>query len=64
MFESYPDILTTKDLQRIFPKNKNFIYDLLKSRTLKSFRFGREYMVLKSDLVEFIRLQQKESMDV
>ena len=49
MFEAYPDILTTKDLQRIFPKNRNAIYDLLKSGELPSFKLGREYMILKSD---------------
>ena len=48
MFEAYPDILTTKDLQRIFPKNRNAIYDLLKSGELPSFKLGREYMILKS----------------
>lgn len=55
MFEAYPDILTTKDLQRIFPKNGNAIYDLLKSGELPSFKLGREYMILKSDLLDFIQ---------
>ena len=54
MFEAYPDILTTKDLQQIFPKNRNAIYDLLKSGELPSFKLGREYMILKSDLLDFI----------
>ena len=55
MFEAYPDILTTKDLQRIFPKNMNAIYDLLKSGELPNFKLGREYMILKSDLLDFIQ---------
>ena len=41
MFESYPEILTTKDLQQIFPKNKGAIYDLLKTGQIPSFKIGR-----------------------
>lgn len=64
MLESYPDILTTKDLQRILPKNKNFIYELLKSGRLKSFKLGRDYMILKSDLSDFLKSHYSGGMDV
>lgn len=62
MFDNYPDILTTKDLKEIFPKNRNAIYDLLKSGELPCFKLGRNYMVLKSDLLTFI--QQRIAHDV
>lgn len=60
MFESYPEILTTKDLQQIFPKNKGAIYDLLKTGQIQSFKIGREYMIPKSNLMDFINQQMKK----
>ncbi len=60
MFESYPEILTTKDLQQIFPKNKGSIYDLLKTGQIPSFKIGREYMIPKADLLDFINRQMKK----
>lgn len=60
MFESYPEILTTKDLQQIFPKNKGAIYDLLKTGQIQSFKIGREYMIPKADLLDFINQQMKK----
>ena len=59
MFEKYPEILTTKDLRDIFPKNKNAIYDLLKSGEIPSFKMGREYMITKEHLVEYIQKQYR-----
>lgn len=59
MFEKYPEILTTKDLREIFLKNKNAIYDLLKSGEIPSFKMGREYMITKEHLVEYIQKQYR-----
>ena len=60
MFESYPEILTTKDLQQIFPKNKGAIYDLLKTGQIPNFKIGREYMILKADLLDFLSRRRKK----
>ena len=59
MFEKYPEILTTKDLREIFPKNKNAIYDLLKCGEIPRFNMGREYMITKEHLVEYIQKEYR-----
>ena len=54
MLENYPDVLTSKELKEILFIGKNKLYELLSSNELKSVRVGRDWRILKSELIAFL----------
>lgn len=57
ILESYPDIITTKELKEILNIGNNKLYYLLNNGYIKSFTLGtngRSRRILKSDLIDYI----------
>lgn len=52
--ESYPPILTTRDVQNLLCIGKNKLYELLGSNELKGFRVGRDWRVTRESVYKFI----------
>lgn len=60
MFEKYDDILTVEELIEILKVQRKTIYNLLKTKKIKSIRVGREYRITKKALQEYIQNQDNE----
>lgn len=54
MFNSYPDILSVKQLCEILGIGKNTAYRLLQSGEIKSIKIGKVYKIPKKYLKEFL----------
>jgi excisionase family DNA binding protein len=52
--ESIPQIMTTREVQRLLGIGKNSMYKLLATKQLKGFRIGRDWRVSRSSVMEFI----------
>ena len=57
MFNDYPDILTTKQLQEMLCLSKNSVLGLLKDGEIKSLRKGSKYLIPKLCVIEYILAQ-------
>ena len=55
MFNSYPDVLSVKQLCEILDIGKNTAYRLLQSGEIKSIKIGKVYKIPKRYLKEFSR---------
>lgn len=54
MFDEYKDVLTVEDVHNALSMGKTKIYQLLKSKTIKSIKVGRIYYIPKIYLIDFI----------
>ena len=54
MFNSYPDILSVKQLCEILCIGKNTAYRLLKSGEIRSIKIGKVYKIPKKDVRRYI----------
>ena len=54
MFEQYDDILTLDEVCEALHIGKNAVYELLKTRKLKSFKCGKCYKVPKKCVEKFV----------
>lgn len=54
MLENYNDVLAVSDLMEILPLGRSTIYNLLKTRTIKSIQVGGRYIIPKPFLLEFL----------
>jgi excisionase family DNA binding protein len=54
MFEQYPDVLVPAELQKILRVSRSKIYDLLKTKEIRSKKVGTEYRILKKDAISYI----------
>ena len=54
MFNSYPDVLSVKQLCEILDIGKNTAYRLLQSGEIKSIKIGKVYKIPKKCLKEYI----------
>jgi len=57
MFETYPDILTVKELCQALKIGRNTAYNLLKSGTLNSVRIGARYLIPKVYVIAYLQRQ-------
>ena len=48
------DILTVEEMQDMLAIGKNTAYKLLREGTIKSFRLGNSYKVLRKSVIEYI----------
>ena len=54
MFNSYPDVLSVKQLCEVLDIGKNTAYRLLQSGEIKSIKIGKVYKIPKKYLKEFL----------
>ena len=54
MFNSYPDILSVKQLCEILGIGKNTAYSLLQSGEIKSIKIGKVYKIPKKYVTKYI----------
>ena len=54
MFNSYPDVLSVKQLCEILNIGKNTAYKLLQSGEIKSIKIGKVYKIPKKEVRRYI----------
>lgn len=54
MLESYSDVLNVADVAKILKVGQRSVYKLIHSGDLYSRKIGREYKILKKDLIDYI----------
>lgn len=54
MLRNAPEILTPMKASRCSPIGKNRIYELIKTKELRSFIYRGGYIIAKSDLIEYL----------
>lgn len=57
MLESYPDILTMKELQEALSIGKTTAYDLIRKNVIPSFKLGRSIRIPKKELEKVLQNQ-------
>jgi excisionase family DNA binding protein len=55
MFEKYKDVLNTHDLEEILGFGRNKVLKLLSEGSVKGRKIGRKWMILKDDVIEYLR---------
>lgn len=58
MFKEYPDVVTVEDLQKMLHIGRSAAYSLLKSGRIKALKFGKKYIIPKSSVIEFLKVDQ------
>jgi len=54
MFNSYPDILSVKQLCEVLDIGKNTAYKLLQNGEIKSIKIGKVYKIPKKEVEKYI----------
>ncbi|MGN0545198.1 MAG: helix-turn-helix domain-containing protein [Acutalibacteraceae bacterium] len=54
MLNSYPDILTPKDLMSILHLGRNSVYELLHNGVIKARKVGKKYLIPKVCVIDYI----------
>ena len=54
MFDTYPDVVTVKELCHMLQIGKNTAYDLLNSGGIPSIRIGRKRLIPKTYVIEYV----------
>ena len=58
IFDSYPDVVTFEQLREMLGNiGKTLAYKLLSSNEIESFKLGRNYRILKSKVIEYLKKQ-------
>lgn len=52
--EDYPDVLTVLEVKEILGIGKNMVYKLLTDKKIKAKKLGHNWIIAKSNLIEFI----------
>ncbi len=52
--EDYPDVLTVLEVKEILGVGKNMVYKLLTDKKIKAKKLGHNWIIAKSNLIEFI----------
>lgn len=58
LFKDFPDLLNFKDLKTLLGKGRNTVYKLLQTGTIPSIKIGRDYKILKTDVIDYIYKNQ------
>lgn len=53
-FKEYPDVVGIAQLQKILGIGRSLAYRLVKDKTIKSIKSGREYKILKSNIINYL----------
>lgn len=54
MFKDYPDIVSVADLQKMLGIKRTKAYELLKNKTIKAMKVGRDYKIPKINIALYI----------
>ncbi len=54
LFNTYPDVVSIDEIQQMLRIGKNAVYELLKTKKLKSIKVGKKYIVPKKYVIEFL----------
>lgn len=54
MYNTYPDVVTVKQLCEMLHVGRNTAYALLKSGEIKTVRIGRRYLIPKSCIIHYV----------
>lgn len=54
LFNTYPDVVSIDEIQKMLRIGKNAVYELLKTKKLKSIKVGKKYIVPKKYVIEFL----------
>lgn len=58
IFDEYPDVLTFEQLREMLGNiGETLAYKLLRSNKIESFKLGRNYRILKSKVIEYLKKQ-------
>ena len=58
IFEEYPDVVTFEQLREMLGNiGETLAYKLLRSNEIESFKLGRNYRILKSKIIEYLKRQ-------
>jgi len=58
IFDDYPDVVTFEQLRQMLGNiGKTLAYTLLKNNEIESFKMGRNYRILKSKVIEYLKKQ-------
>lgn len=52
--KDYPDVLTVLEVKEILGVGKNMVYKLLTDKKIKARKLGHNWIIAKSNLIEFI----------
>lgn len=59
MFDTYDDIITVEEMQKLLGIGKNTAYELLKQNKIKCFRIGKIWKIPKQSVEEYILTQSR-----
>ena len=58
IFDDYPDVVTFEQLREMLGDiGKTLAYTLIKNNEIESFKMGRNYRILKSKVIEYLKKQ-------
>lgn len=58
IFDEYPDVVTLEQLCEMLGNiGKGLAYKLLRNNEIESFKLGRNYRILKSKVIEYLKRQ-------
>lgn len=58
IFDEYPDVVTFEQLREMLGNiGETLAYKLLRSNEIESFKLGRNYRILKSKIIEYLKKQ-------
>ncbi len=58
IFDDYPDVVTFEQLREMLGNiGKTLAYTLIKNNEIESFKMGRNYRILKSKVIEYLKKQ-------
>ena len=57
LFESYPDVLTARELQEALGLGRLSTYRLLSSGSIACFKIGKTYRIPKTALLNYVKTQ-------
>jgi len=60
MFDNYSDVVSVSDLAEMLNIGIVLAYKLVKGKKIKSRKIGREYKMLKRDIIKYLRGEEGE----
>lgn len=59
-FNEYPDVVGIVQLQEMLGIGRSLAYRLVKDKTIKSIKSGREYKILKNSIINYLMGEPNE----
>jgi|LSQX01.1.fsa_nt_gb excisionase family DNA binding protein len=57
VFKEYPDILDVTQMSMLLRVSKKTAYKLLKQERIDCLKVGREYKILKANIIRYLRIE-------